>query len=359
MAIINESFKRAVLLMALAAGVRLFIVGAGVSFGGRSVERYASIHDGAEYQKIARALGSLEAMRDLKPRTQRLMPGYPAAIRAVALAASYPVSALIVSIACAALATLLFFHLTNDAWFSAYLAVLTPSWLLYSSVAMSEGLFVALALWAFALWREGRDVQASLVAGLLTLVRPVGALVFLALWLVRLFSPKKKQCLPMLGVYSLAPLAWIIVSTVVWGNPLRNLDVYVEHDYAPPFTAIFRDLFSGGQDVPKQALVIFTVATNLIALVALLKEYVEKKAEETLAWLLWLLLVSLFFLALPSEWAYECMDRFFLAALPATMMGLRWALPQRWWGVAALGTAGVAVCLYWNHNMFKALTPLF
>jgi len=357
-AILNPSLKTGLMLAALALAARGAVIAVSLAESRKGIERYAGIHDGAEYQQIARALGDRDAMRGLAEKTRRLSPGYPFAIRIASLAFDSPVAALGVSLVAAAIAVLLFFQITGDPWLSAYFAVFTPSWLLFSSVAMSEGLFLAVALLAFALWKEGRDTTAALALGALTLIRPFGVVLFAALWLIQLLGPNKQRCAAMLGVYLLAPLAWMIVSFFVWGNTFQQAVAYWERDYAPPVAGLFARLFSGTDDIPKRVLVWFTILTNFAALIVLIKSQFEKHDEVNLGWLLWLAFTSLFTLALPSSWAYACLDRFFVACLPAMMIGLRWAFPQRWWGVAIATAAGMGVCLYWNHNMLRTFALL-
>ncbi|MCX7048113.1 MAG: hypothetical protein NTX50_21840 [Candidatus Sumerlaeota bacterium] len=354
--------RHLVILIVLAVGVRIAVIGGSLMWARQDASHYAALHDGAEYQAIACGLFSPAALRDLQRETQRLSPGYPAAIRIASALLPASIAALAISVLAAAAAVLLFYLLTRDVWLAAYFAVFTPSWLLFSSVAMSEGLFLALALTGFYLWRKNRPLAAALTLGILTLVRPAGVFVFAAIWLAQMSGPNRsaKRLAGMAAIYALAPLIWLAASALIWQTPFRQLDAYWQKDFAPPFLAIVRELFSFEGERPKQVLTAFTILTNAAAIILLLRQYRDNKTagrarEETLAWLLWIGWIALFILTLPSSWAYRCLDRFFVACLPAMMIGLAPFFPRRWWAVAAMAAVGVAICLYWNHNMFRVI----
>ena len=351
MAWISESKRSVLTLVLLAAGARLVVIAISLHVSGASLATYASIHDGREYQAIARSLDSFEKLEALARHNQRLFPGYPAAIRLAATALEMPLAALVVSVVCAVGATLLFHRLCGDFWLAAYFAVFTPSWLLFSAVAMSEGLFLLLALWVFSRWRSGSHRVAGFLAGILTLTRPIGAVFYGALWLVGFWRGDKKTMAQAGLLFLAAPVAWLVLAGFVWSDPLRQINVYVEADYRPPFLSLFGNLFSSGYSLAKRGLVAFTLVTNLAALVILAREAIETRTDEALGWLAWLASISLFLLALPSSWAFDCLDRFYLAALPPMLIGLRWLAPGRWWGVALAALVSITICVYWNRNM--------
>jgi MYXO-CTERM domain-containing protein len=354
---LSSAIKHAALLIALALGVRVGIVGAALGLSQKSLAQYSSLHDGGEYQQIAWALTMWDKeLRDLPEGRRRLFPGYPAAVRLMVWSLGTPmaVSALATSILAGMAAVLLLYRLTREVWLAAWFAVFTPSWLLYSSLAMSEGLFVALALGGFILWRRRRDGLSALVFGLLTLIRPVGALVFLACWLVRLRGRQWRPCAIMASLYAIAPLSWMAAAWAVWGDPLAQVSSYVSRDWALPFAALIGDTFSAGIPLDKKALVWFTILTNAAAVVALTRRFLRRRDDESLGLLLWAGLIAFFFLALPSRYAFGSLDRFFIASLPPMMIGLAPFFPRKWHALAAIGAISTGICLYWNYNMFLA-----
>jgi len=241
-------------------------------------------------------------------------------------------------------------------WLTAYFAVFTPSWLLFSSLAMSEGMFLALALAGFALWRKERTGLGAFVFGLLTLVRPVGVLIFAACWLVTLLGPRRRRCWLMAAVFLIAPVAWLIAADAIWGDPLRQLSAYVAKDFSTPLVPLLSQTLSPEIGFLKKALVWFTLLTNGAAIWLLFRRFVSDHSDENLAWLLWAALMAVFFLALPSNWAFGSLDRFFVASLPPMMVGLRRYFPRAVWPLAVLTIASVAVCLYWNVHMVQTVT---
>lgn len=359
-----NSTRTVLLLLAITIGTRVVVVG-GSLIGSRfdtrhdkrapvTVAQYAGLHDGAEYQLIAKALFDAKALRGLPDVTERLFPGYPAVIRTLSFLAPRAWSALGVVLLCAAISVVLFYRMTGDLWLSACFAVFTPSWLLYSSLAMSESLFIVLSLAGFAFWRSSRFSASAFVLGAATLVRPVGVFVFAACWLATLIHGRRKRAIAMACVYVIAPITWGVVAWHVWGDPLRQFHAYVDKDATRPFMSLVTGTLSGEIGLPKKALVWFTVATNLAAVTLLLVRYLRSRDAVSLAWLLWAALMALFFLGLPSSWAFGSLDRFFVASAPPMLVGLARFAPRRAWSFAALTVACVAVCLYWNLNMFLA-----
>jgi hypothetical protein len=348
---LRNSTKPFLTLVALTVGARAVVIGLSLLLAKVDIAHYSQLHDGREYQQIASAIDSPKALRSLGGETQRLFPGYPAAIRLAALVAPMPWAAVGVNVLAAICAVLLFWRMTGDVWLAAYFAVFTPSWLLFSSTGMSEGLFLALALAGVALWLAGRSNGASFVLGLVTLVRPVGALVFAACFIAGLRKPNKGQAIWWAALFLFAPLVWMGMAWAIWGDPFRQLHAYAAKDLGMPFKTIVSSLFSSGTPALKKALVWFTLLTNLLAAGWLLRAFLEKRDESNLVWLLWCVFHGLFYLALPSAWAFGSLDRFFVTALPAMMVGLRPLLPNRWWCVAALAAAGVAICIRWNVHL--------
>jgi len=219
---------------------------------------------------------------------------------------------------------------------------------------MSEGLFLALALAGVALWSAGRPNAASFILGLVTLVRPVGALVFAACFIAGLRRPNKTQAVWWAALFLFAPLVWIGIAWAIWGDPFRQIHAYAAKDLGVPLKAVISQTLASDVSLLKKALVWFTLVTNLLAIGWLFRAFLEKRDESNLIWLLWSVFHAVFYLAIPSTWAFGSLDRFFVTALPPMMAGLRPLLPNRWWCVAVLAAAGVAVCVRWNVHLVGA-----
>jgi hypothetical protein len=334
-----------ILLVVLA---RLLVMGASLWMADASLEELAILHDGREYQSVAAALPSAERLRELPGTYRRFYPGYPVMIRTLSWLVPMPVAALGIAVAAAALAVMLFRRLGADQWTVALLAVFTPSWLVFSSTAMSEGPFLALALWGLLEWRGGRRPLAALILGAATLVRPVGLLLFLPLWGLELAAGIRRERAQELLAYAALPVGWTLASMAVWHDPVQQLSSYVDKDFAWPLASVVVHVLDPGRDPLKLAQVVFTLALATAAAVALIRRYAATGERETLRWLLWLAAHALFYLALPSSWVFECLPRFFVTCLPPMLIGIAPHLPRKGWFLALVSAASIGVSCYWT-----------
>jgi hypothetical protein len=335
-------------LILLAITARLLVMGVSLWLAGGSIEGLAILHDGREYQRVAAALPSAESLRELPGSYRRFYPGYPVMIRALSWIAPMPVAALAIAVVAAVLAVLLFRRLGAEPWTAALLAVFTPSWLVFSSTAMSEGPFLALALWGFYEWRRDRRVTAAFILGAATLVRPVGLLLFLPLWGLELACGGWRERLRELISYAVLPVAWALTSMMVWHDPVQQLSSYVDKDLAWPLASVLVHVVDPGRDPLKLAQVVFTLVLAVTAAVALIRRYAVDGDRETLQWLLWLGAHAAFYLVLPSSWVFECLPRFFVTCLPPILIGIGPLLPRKPWFLALVSVASIGVSCYWT-----------
>jgi hypothetical protein len=335
-------------LILLAVLPRLLVMGASLWMAGASLEELAILHDGREYQSVAEALPSAERLRELPGSYRRFYPGYPVMVRSLSWLVPMPVAALGIAVAAAALAAVLFRRLGADQWTVVLFAVFTPSWLVFSSTAMSEGPFLALALWGLLEWRRGRRPLAALILGATSLVRPVGLLLFLPLWGIELAAGIRRERVRELLAYAVLPVGWTLISFAVWHDPVQQLSSYVDKDFAWPLASVVVHVIDPGRDPLKLAQVLFTLAIAAVAVVSLIRRYSTSPDRESLQWLLWLGTHTLFYMALPSSWIFECLPRFFTTCLPPILIGIGPLLPRRWWFLALVSAASIGVSCYWT-----------
>ena len=297
---------------------------------------------------MAASLGSAEAMRQLPPEDRRLAPGYPALIRLAASVLPLPVAALAVAVAGAVVATFLLGLLVGDRWPATWFAVLTPSWIAFTSTAMSEGPFLAFALAGLLLWRRGAAIGAGWLFGASAVIRPVGGVLFLAVWLVARSRAGFRTKLAALAVFAILPVTWALVSAAVWGRPEAQVEAYLHKDLAWPGTSLAAGLARPMGDPLKLSQDLVILAVVLAAGVALWRRWRRGRHVDHGEWLAWLGAQLGFYLVLPSSWVFECLPRFLVTCLPAVAVALGGRLPRRVWMVAALAALGVAISLWWN-----------
>jgi hypothetical protein len=249
--------KHMLSLIGLVIVSRVVLIAGTLWWNAVSLPQYVSMHDGREYLVYSTRIDEYN-LADLPHETTRLFPGYPLAISGLGRMFGKPLASVAVSVLGALLAVMIFHALFRDFWLSAYFAVFTPSWLLYSSLAMSEGLFLGCSLLGLYLFHQNRDIQAALVLGFATVVRPVGVLLFLAI-AVAMFMERDFRALVRFGVVFLViPLVWAFISKLAWGTFGKNiatLHSYLERDFDIPLRAIIVETLKPQVSLLKKLLV--------------------------------------------------------------------------------------------------------
>ncbi len=369
-------------LAAFALLVRLAVLGTTLFLAppGAVAADLAGLHDGREYQQVALSLARAagveppglaaagEAVAAPPARAaERLAPGYPLLILAGSWLLPVHWAALAVSLLGAALATGTLHRLGLSPPVVAAFAVLTPSWVAFSSTAMSEGAFTALALAGLLAWRGtsagyGRNVAAGLAFGAAALVRPVGAVLFATLWWVRRCRAPAAAAATSAAAFAVLPAAWVAASLLTGGGAPAQLGAYLRKDAALPLTHLFSGLARPWADPFKWLQVVFVLSLVAAALVLLGRRGGERfGASRVREWRAWLGSQALFHLLLPSAWVFEVLPRFLVPALPGVAAALDTVLPadrrRRWLvvGLVALLTAvSAGLSVWWNLRALGA-----
>jgi len=379
----TASWRWTLLLAAFALAVRLAVLVATVLLappGEGGLADVARLHDGREYQQVAvdmaRAAGveppglaAAHAAVSAPPAwaAQRLAPGYPLLILAGSWLLPIHQAALAVALLGAALAAALLHRLGLSPAAVAAFAVLTPSWVAFTSTAMSEGPFTALALAGLLAWRGGRGgnghpAAAGLAFGAATLVRPVGAVLFAALWWLRRRRAPAADSALAAAAFAALPAAWLAASLLAGGGAPTQLATYLRKDLALPLTHLISGLSRPAEDPLKWLQVVFVLALVVTAVFLLGRRGDRGDAvpggpitPAASDWRAWVGSQALFHLLLPSAWVFEVLPRFLVPALPGVAAALDPLLPppgrrRRWLvggGVALLTVASVAVSVGW------------
>jgi len=352
-------------LAAFALAVRLAVLVLTLAAAPVGADEVAALHDGTEYLQRAAAVGSPAAASRVWPQARRLSPGYPLLIYAASWLLPPPAAALALSMLAAATATALVYRLGASPWAAALFAVLTPSWVAFSSTAMSEGPFLAVALLGLVAWRRGRGVAAGLLFGAASLVRPVGLVLFCALWLHGRWGRSgddgeavEQASLRSLAACALAPAAWTAWGMVFGAGARTSAAIYLRFDLAPPLSSVVSALAAPWADPLKLLQNLFVLALTGAAAWLLWRRRCDPAAaaeerRRASGWLVWLLSQAAFYLLLPSAWVWECLGRFLVTGLPAVAVAadlapLRRQRAVRAWLLAAFTVVSVAIGVYWN-----------
>ncbi|GAB4318008.1 MAG: hypothetical protein Kow0059_11250 [Candidatus Sumerlaeia bacterium] len=311
---------------------------------GLTLRQFALLHDGWEYMRLALALAHGGwGVSAPAPEHLRLYPGLPMAMAAVSLGRWPEAAGLAISILSAAAAGVLTATLGGgDRRLAALMVGLTPSWLVFTSTVMSEGLEMALILWALLAIRHEKWLTAGLAAGLAYLVRPAGVFLILPLVVETAVRKAGRRGAAGVGLALGFPLLHAAASQALWGDALRAAREYAAKDFDWPLRTLVIQLADPGRDGLRWALVVSSIAVSLAGGWGLWRAWRSGSAGHR-ALLLWHTAAGSFYLLLPSSWTFGCMDRFLLAVWPTTLIGLVPLIERlgRWfWPLAAAATAG-------------------
>lgn len=349
--------KHVFILAMLAILPRVVLVVGTLGWNGISLPQYVSMHDGREYIIYSTKINA-HNLADLPHETTRLFPGYPAVISVVGQLLGRPLASVAISILGALLAVMLFHALFRDFWLSAYFAVFTPSWLLYSSLAMSEGLFLGCSLLGLYLFQQERDVLGGLVIGFATVVRPVGVFLFLAIAAAILMEREYRALVRFGLAFVVIPLVWGFISKLTWGTfgkSVAALYGYLERDFDIPLRAVIVETLKPQVSLLKKLLVWGHVVLGIGGFVLLVRGWMRERTGLMLVLIVWLGLSLVFYFMISTKFTFDCLDRFLITCLPPIMVGLKRILPRHLAVYALVLLLGLAIGLYWNHNMIQAL----
>ncbi len=319
------------------------------------LNQYTNLHDGKEYKIYAKAISKLN-LRTVPSETTRLYPGYPLIIALFSKPLGFILSSTLITLICSVISVLLFYEITHHKWLSFYFSIFTPSWLLFSSLAMSEALFICLCLLSLYYFIKSKFTVSFLILSFATIVRPVGILLFLPMLFILIFEKhNSKKVITSIILYVIFPILWLVISRLVWGKFGQNITKYFELDFSLPFVSLIRESFSKDVSVMKKLLVWGNIFLGCVALIVLIHKYLGKKESFILLMILWLGISLLFYLTLSSRWTFSCIDRFMISCLFPIFVGLERFFPKNKWIFLIVLILSVSICLYWNHNMLAVL----
>ncbi len=366
-------------LVGAVLAARVALIAAACLRAGISLDQFALLHDGWEYLRMSQAMARLRP-GEAALENFRLFPGYPAAMALLGFGA-FPVTAgLALSLGGAALSAALAARLARDMRAGWWLAAFTPSWLLYTSVVMSEGLSSALAL--LGLWAipRRRWALAGLFAGLGVTVRPVGAALFLPLlWETAIRLRDRRATAAALAAGLPWPLAQALLSHFAWGGALRSVSDYggLVGERGAPLESLFVSTFDPGVKPELKILVWGMIALTLAGAAGLALRWRAAAREsgeghgasagptqsrkgalgetETARGAeagpardaavfrpicLWHAAATLFYLFSPGYWMFFSMDRYLSALWPTSLIGLLFWAPRGRGARRGLAAAG-------------------
>ena len=340
----------------IAVVIRVILCTAAVHIRGWSLFHFATLRDGDSYVRMARALLGDSSGVSLIDR--RVFIGYPALIAALgALGVPLHLAALGLNWASAAVSACLTAVLFRDRRLGWAMATLTPSYLLYSTMGMSESTLLAFTLAGLVLVRRRQDVGGGILLGAAGLIRPMAC--FAALGALFEKSREGWRSLRRVAVAAASALGAGVVAYQLWsGDALQNVQIYATDQrayagqlFAWPFESLIMTPIRA--DVALwQVVHIWTYVGLTLLACGILGRDLARSRSRSPAELRdlrlsapWLIGNTLFTLCVGHIWGFYQFHRFILVALPPLLWVFRRYYPKRWTGWLLIGAASAAVAL--------------
>jgi hypothetical protein len=346
-------------LAALAIRLALFLAATQLSHW--SLDTFANLHDGSSYLRIARSM--LDASSVVAHIDRRVFIGYPALI-ALLGAAHIPLNAvaLAVSWLSGVVATVFTALLFRDKRIGWALVLFPPSFLVFSTLVMSEALLLALiAVGTYLVLRRNALVLGGLALGYAGVVRPVACFAVAGLLALFIYRRQLWRAVVVGGVAAAVVLAGFLALRWWRGDALEGVKIYANNDstfagrlFEWPFESVIMTPFRTA--IPVWDVVYTWAYLGLVIGACALVLRKVKSSSDTPASdaasdqiavfaAVWLLGNTAFVACMGNVWGFHYFDRHILAALPPLMWAYRKYYPRGPIGWGLVGVSSLALAL--------------
>lgn len=330
---------------------------------------FAELRDGGQYLAMGQAwMGDFTALEALaEDRTilaKRLFPLCPALIGLLHRAgvplvwSSLLPNWIMVGFVAAGYAAL--FEDRRVGW---AMALLTPSYLLNSTLISTETTSLLLVLLAIVLGMRRHHIWAGIIFGLAGLARPVAVFAALGYFIYAMAHNRWRGALVVtlcaMAIFSIGAALVYLRFHVEW----LGFCIYAGHEQAYAgqlLTWPFNSLMHTPLDYPvarwKIVYVWLHVAAALFTCGVMLRQVMKERpsAQRAFTWMMaaWLCANTLFVLCLGDRWGFHEFHRFIVPALPPAFWAVRFLLPhgRGWWLWLPIAAVSIALA-------FQGLLP--
>lgn len=343
----NHAELYAVLFLA-AFVVRLTLFFLALRASHARIDEYLLRVDTPSYVAIADS--TIEAARPENAWHERVFPGWSLVLVPFALLGVTQYSAVVLGSLLAAIVPVLYLWHTGDKGFAWLIAFVPPTWLMHSSLGMSEPLQLAASMASIALATVSPG-WSGLCMAMASLTRPQAVFAGAAI-LVNLFRLRKfKAAAKWVFAASLGPLALILFNIFTYKDWVHQARMYsmtpnVNDEILKSLTAFMseRNFFN----LPFVSLIltpilsptptwkIVFVLTNVVFVLSssIILGMRIKRDSFTAHYGIWAILNTAFIVCGGPYWGFHSFDRYAVWALPAYAYGFSLVLPQslkKWW----------------------------
>lgn len=305
---------------------------------GWSVEDFISLRDGSSYVHLAQAFRGDPGVLSLFDR--RVFPGYPALIAAVSLlGVSVPIAALALCWCATGVTAVLTTILYDDRRVGWAIVMLTPSYLMYTTTVMSEGVLLAFTVGGLALLYRSRAVAGGGLLGYAGLIRPMACFAVLGAALER--ARRDRRSAVTVCITSAAVVGIGLLLMRLWsGDVLQNVRIYANDNkayagqlFGLPFESLIMTPIRYHVPLWKVAYIWAYVLLTLAGCVIVIRRILSSAdaKEKQLAWLSapWLIGNTAFVICVGHIWGFHEFHRFIVPALPPLLWVFREYYPRR------------------------------
>lgn len=331
------------IVFAAAVGTRMLAALLAVAVSDVQVTDFARLRDGASYLAYASAIREgRTGFKELPHYDRRVFPGYPLLLAASG-ADRFPLLGIFFNWLAAAGAAVLAYRFYDDERIGWAMAVLTPSYVLYSTTIMSEATVLLGGMAGIYLLGRNRAVAAGASLAYAAIARPLAASFGLAALTVRSWRSRSFLAAAALSI-------GLVAATGLWlwwwsGSFFSGVDVYATDSRAygddQMFTWPFRSLVMVPLKTAVAAWKIVYIWAHVLVVVGGFALLLRERPRPQVS-LVWLASNTAIVVCIGGIWGFHEFHRFIIPALPPLFYAWRAFLPRHralWIAVACVSAA--------------------
>ena len=347
---------RELVLMAMSAVLlraALFLLGSRIH--GWSLEGFVNLRDGSSYIHFAQALRGDPGAMTLFDR--RVFVGFPALIAMVStLGISIPVAALGLTWIGTAVTAVLTAVLYDDRRIGWAMVMLTPSYLMYSTTVMSEGVLLPLMVAGLVLAYRSRATRGGLLLGFAGLVRPMACFAVIGAAMERLRGHRRTAVIVCATSAAVVGVGLFLLQ--IWsGDAVQNVRIYASdekayagHLFGLPFESLIMTPIKWHVPFWKVAYIWSYVVLVLVGCVLAVRMALARTDSDQRIFARlnapWLVGNTIFVLCIGYIWGFHEFHRFIVPAMPPLLWVFREYYPRRLGVWTAIGGLSFALALF-------------
>jgi len=316
------------------------------------IDSFVLRRDGAWYLILANTImaGSYSSA---SAALTRFFIGYPALLSFFIRFFKPAVSVYIIQSICLIGVALCGRRLFRSEWLNRYWLLCVPSFVLFTSLNMSEALFFFICFWSILVFNSNKNCLGSALLGAAMFIRPQQAFfLFVVVFLWFIFKKEFRHLIILFSIMFAATLCLLSFNYFAFGDMFVNFYSYKTAGnfgnslFGLPFKALFLNFLS--QDIPlwKKVYVFGSVAVVCSGLTCLFIRLRYRRDFIGMVLCGWGCFVTMFIFCLGSQWAFHSLPRYILPAFPGAILGFEKILPKSWKFIIPIALVNVLLAIF-------------